>query len=290
MEKIRLDKEREEVRWSAGERQAEMDQVTRYHDQLNDLGDMLRKEQEEVNTLTALLQSREQEADAVTQQNAKLLKELRGCQSELQDLQETHGRLQTTHVRLERDLKQKEEQLERVTEEKEKALANATRLKGEVVELQDAVDSRARELAETKRQHQDTTTRLQNLQERLKESPKATETPSPVRHSVVDVKPPRPDLTPKSSAASPIARVLKFRDAKSGLLVAGVLCLCTFSYFFSAGGDQEQLVQRNLQLGQVNFRQREELDSCHKSVNILTERLAKCSAGPKPSAGEEADK
>ena len=93
---------------------------------------MLRKEQEEVNTLTALLQSREQEADAVTQQNAKLLKELRGCQSELQDLQETHGRLQTTHVRLERDLKQKEEQLERVTEEKEKALANATRLKGEV--------------------------------------------------------------------------------------------------------------------------------------------------------------
>ena len=160
----------------------------------------------------------------------------------------------------------------------------------QVVELQDAVDSRARELAETKRQHQDTTTRLQNLQERLKESPKATETPSPVRHSVVDVKPPRPDLTPKSSAASPIARVLKFRDAKSGLLVAGVLCLCTFSYFFSAGGDQEQLVQRNLQLGQVNFRQREELDSCHKSVNILTERLAKCSAGPKPSAGEEADK
>lgn len=69
---------------------------------------------------------------------------------------------------------------------------------------------------------------------------------------------------------------------KVGLAAAALFCLATVVLLGGTTGaeDRETLRQRNTELGRLIFQQRTELERCHTSVAILTERLGKPTPGP----------
>eukprot|EP00667_Euglena_gracilis_P019153 EG_transcript_20486 len=147
-EQLQLQREREALLAASQERQAELSQVARYNDELIDLGALLRKEQEEATALAALLQSREQQVETVTHQNRQLMKIVRQREAEAAEVSLALEEAKAHCATLEAEMRCTAADLQRAAEERDEAQACVTRLQGEKLDLQEAVDSRAWELVD----------------------------------------------------------------------------------------------------------------------------------------------
>eukprot|EP00993_Chasmostoma_nieuportense_P001188 NODE_2090_length_1282_cov_101.059740_g1989_i0.p1 GENE.NODE_2090_length_1282_cov_101.059740_g1989_i0~~NODE_2090_length_1282_cov_101.059740_g1989_i0.p1 ORF type:complete len:390 (+),score=106.78 NODE_2090_length_1282_cov_101.059740_g1989_i0:59-1228(+) len=234
-----LEASREGVRFNEGERVAEVEQVSRYTEQLGHLGALVRKGEADVQHMCTLLRDRESELLSAEREAAALKRQASEAQQHLAHTQELYQEALGRIEQLEAEAQRSSDQCRELQAAQEALVATQRQDRDTITELREALSGKAAELWTA-------TVKLRDAEHRVKLS----EVPAGQSEK------------PRDMPAAPRPGLLTFRRAKLLLAGATAVCFLALVYWGWLGDEKENLLQRNLQMKTLLLNLRTELAAC----------------------------
>eukprot|EP01006_Ploeotia_vitrea_P021504 TRINITY_DN53902_c0_g1_i1.p1 TRINITY_DN53902_c0_g1~~TRINITY_DN53902_c0_g1_i1.p1 ORF type:complete len:490 (+),score=98.68 TRINITY_DN53902_c0_g1_i1:21-1490(+) len=305
MATTKLNAQREDLKISTQERKAEIEQVSRYSEQINTLGELLRTSDEELGSTAAMLSKKEQEAQQLEHDLAVAKEQLKKKEEDVQKYKSKIEECTEEMYQLQQQLAEKDEVIAALENETTTAKEEVKQWKENVEEVTEALNEKTRDVVEQKRRADELNRQLQD--ERKNQSVQAVinqhSSPFSSTTSQVSTQPNRvvrkqttttPDFTSSPTPTTghrefsvpsvgqsrgPPPMLFNFvtwRMAKSGVLFAGLLSVLLLTYSMTGTATKSlsamDVQQRNNDLQTLLVRNQQTLDSCQNALAAVTQQ------------------